>query len=138
MESVAAKLARQALGAAAASVLLIGAIYSGVYGAPQRTAARQRIEPPIKVQSIVLAEAAVPVASAPVVLAETKPPPHPVCPGSCRRAPPARAPMPQPRPVAEPVALALIAPAPEPSLQTRLFAPVGAFRNQVARFISRL
>src|SRR5579863_3905685 len=57
MDSVAARLARQAVGAVAASVLLIGAIYGGVSGAPQKSAARQRVEPPIKVQSVVFAQA---------------------------------------------------------------------------------
>jgi hypothetical protein len=140
MESSAVGLARQGVAIACSSALLVGAIYSGMSPTPRPSAARQNFSPPIQVQSVVSTPAppAAVVAATPL----TRSLPRDSCAHSpCARASLAKTQLPPPRPAvertAEPIVLASAAPAPErdSSLQKRLFAPVGAFRDSVVRLI---
>jgi hypothetical protein len=141
MESPAVALARQAIAIACASALLVGAIYSGMSPASRPTAARQNVDLPIQVHSVVL-ESSAPAAVVAAAQQARRLPPS-ACPhGNCARSSLAKT-QPPPRQTVErtaaPIILASAAPAPEPQRDTsfpkRLFAPVGAFRDSVARMI---
>ena len=140
MESSAIALARQAVAIAFSSALLVGAIYSGISPTPRASAARQNVDPPIQVQSVVSTAAtpAAVVAAAPQARGLSR---DACAHGPCARSSLAKTQLPPPRPAvertAEPIVIASAAPAPErdSSLQKRLFAPVGAFRDSVARLI---
>jgi hypothetical protein len=142
MESPAVALARQAVAIACSSALLAGAIYSGLSPASHPAAARQSVDLPIQVRSVVL-ESSAPAAVLAAATQARRPPPS-ACPhGPCTRSSVAKTQLPPPRPAVErtatPIILASAAPAPgserDTSFPKRLFAPVGAFRDSVARMI---
>jgi len=140
MESPAIALARQAVAVACSSALLVGAIYSGMSPASHPSEARQSGNPPIRVQSIV-SESAAPAAVIAAAPQARRPPQAACAHGPCARSSFAKTQLPPPRPsverTAEPIVVAYAAPPPErdSSLQKRLFAPVGAFRDSVVRLI---
>jgi hypothetical protein len=140
VERAAVGLARQAVAIFGGGALLVGAIYSGVGEAPRVNAARQSIEPPIWVQSVELAPPAASVPVAAIAAPQSMKTPRRACASSsCARPAASKAQHPPPASVertSAPVAVAPVAPEPDRSLKNRLFAPVGAFRDQVARLIS--